>query len=235
MAYDAAHRVVVLFGGTGYGPNYQDTWTWDGSTWAKQSPVTSPDLSYGTGMAFDASTHQIVLHAFERTWTWDGTDWTSQQPGDSPTAREYAGMARERGHVLLFGGDSGIEDYHPFGDTWRWDGVNWTHLHPETHPAKRSGMGLAYDHARDQVVLFGGAVPALARYFRDTWTWDGATWTLLRPPAAPPARQSMGFVYDSAGREVVLFGGLGVVNGTIQYLSDTWTWDGTDWTRWEPP
>ena len=44
MAYDAATGTVVLFGG--YGPGVErrlgGTWTWDGSTWTKQSPAASP-------------------------------------------------------------------------------------------------------------------------------------------------------------------------------------------------
>ncbi len=36
MAYDAARRVVVLFGGYRK-PASADTWTWNGSTWSERT------------------------------------------------------------------------------------------------------------------------------------------------------------------------------------------------------
>jgi hypothetical protein len=40
MAYDAATRTVVLFGGLGAEDKpLNDTWTWDGSTWTEQAAV----------------------------------------------------------------------------------------------------------------------------------------------------------------------------------------------------
>lgn len=42
MAYDSAHRVVVLFGGStvggGVAHDFNDTWTWNGSDWTQVSP-----------------------------------------------------------------------------------------------------------------------------------------------------------------------------------------------------
>jgi hypothetical protein len=80
MAYDAATRTVVLFGGSGrYGQRFAGTWTWDGSTWAKQHPATSPPARYGASMAYHAATGTVVLFGgvdsdatgvTEDTWTW---------------------------------------------------------------------------------------------------------------------------------------------------------------------
>jgi hypothetical protein len=77
MAYDAATRNVVLFGGFAHG-NLGDTWTWDGSTWTKQHPAASPPSQGGASMAYDAATGNIVLFGgenshvryFRDTWTW---------------------------------------------------------------------------------------------------------------------------------------------------------------------
>ena len=42
MAYDPATSRLVLYGGEGQqNPALTDTWTWDGTTWAEQSPVTA--------------------------------------------------------------------------------------------------------------------------------------------------------------------------------------------------
>ena len=60
MAYDAARGQVVLFGG--YGGGFRnDTWVWDGTTWAQKSPATSPSSRYGHAMAYDAARGQVVL------------------------------------------------------------------------------------------------------------------------------------------------------------------------------
>jgi hypothetical protein len=43
MAYDAANGTVVLFGGyTSRGSDVAGTWTWDGTTWTRQTPAASP-------------------------------------------------------------------------------------------------------------------------------------------------------------------------------------------------
>ena len=50
MAYDAATGNIVLFGGfnrPSIGGELGATWTWDGSTWTKQAPDTSPSAPGG--------------------------------------------------------------------------------------------------------------------------------------------------------------------------------------------
>jgi hypothetical protein len=72
---------VVLFGGINSDglKEYGDTWTWDGSTWAKQHPATSPPTRYSASMAYHAATGTVVLFGgvdsdatgvTEDTWTW---------------------------------------------------------------------------------------------------------------------------------------------------------------------
>ena len=64
---------------------------------------------------------------------------------------------------------------------------------------------MAYDAATGNVVLFGGNNGSSA--LRDTWTWDGATWTKQAPATRPPAREFASMAYDAATGNVVLFGG----------------------------
>ena len=77
MAYDAATGTVVLFGGdVGVHHFLGDTWTWDGSTWTKQAPKTSPPARHSASMAYDAATGTVVLFGGQGgvflgdTWTW---------------------------------------------------------------------------------------------------------------------------------------------------------------------
>ena len=63
---------------------------------------------------------------------------------------------------------------------------------------------MAYDAATGTIVLFGGAA---SRLLRDTWTWDGSTWTKQAPATSPPARSAASMAYDAATGTIVLFGG----------------------------
>jgi hypothetical protein len=40
---------------------FNGTWTWDGSTWTKQAPTTSPPAEEEASMAYDAATRNVVL------------------------------------------------------------------------------------------------------------------------------------------------------------------------------
>jgi hypothetical protein len=182
MAYDAARGQAVLFGGETDTDHFGDTWTWDGTDWAKPSPAHSPSRRVFPGMAYDVASGQVVLFGGldgagryrSDTWTWDGTDWTERFPAHSPSPRYSMGMTYDaaRDQVVLFGGASRF----PFADTWTWDGTDWTERSPVHSSSPRYGMGMAYDAARSQVVLFGGNYGGSGGFLRDTWTWDGTDW-----------------------------------------------------------
>ncbi|MEM7204026.1 MAG: kelch repeat-containing protein [Planctomycetota bacterium] len=90
-----------------------------------------------------------------------------------------------------------------------------------------SAHASAYDEARGEVVVFGGA--ALGSPLTDaTWVWNGVDWRRVTPAQSPSARRDVIMAYDAARERVVLFGGVepGGVN-----RDDTWEWDGTDWTQ----
>jgi len=202
-----------------------------GSAFSLPSPRT------GASMAYDAATSLVVLfggtdgagHYFSDTWTWNGKTWKQLSPTQSPPARYGAAMtyipATQK--IMLFGGGAA----GALGDTWAWDGINWTQLTPAKSPAARFGAGIAYDAATSSAVLFGGYGD-----FSDTWTWDGINWTQLAPANAPTGRGGPGMAYDAARGNVVLFGGFGCCTafGGDIYLSDTWTWSGTNWSKQSP-
>src|SRR5207248_2070290 len=96
----------------------------------------------------------------------------------------------------------------------------------------RITAGMAYDAIRKQVVLFGGTV-ANTEYFNDTWTWDGSNWTEQTPTNSPPGRAYTSMAYDPTSLSVVLFGGCSTCFG-IPTDSDTWSWNGQDWTELQP-
>ena len=232
MAYDAVRQRVVLFGGadTGDGRRLSDTWEWDGATWTKRMPVTSPQARDSLAMAYDAARQRVVLFGgagLGDTWEWDGTTWTQRTPVTSPPARSGHAMAYDaaRRRVVLFGGaGTGL-----LSDTWEWDGAAWTQRAPVTSPSARGDHDMVYDALRQRVVLFGGAGASGER--ADTWEWDGTTWVQRTPLTSPPARRWHAMAFDAVRQRVVSFGGAAASAGL---LSDTWEWDGANWTPRTP-
>ena len=54
--------------------------------------------------------------------------------------------------------------------------------------------------------------------------------------AVPSPRAGAAMTYDGARRQVLLFGGMTRdAGGTLVYPDDLWAWNGTTWTRLEPP
>jgi hypothetical protein len=119
---------VVLFGGAELdGPLLRGTWAWNGTTWTKQAPATSPPALWGAPMAYDAATRNIVLFggagshglALRGTWAWNGATWIKQAPATSPPTRFKASMAYDAAtrNIVLFGGAGGGK---VLNDTWVW-------------------------------------------------------------------------------------------------------------------
>jgi sugar lactone lactonase YvrE len=239
MAYDAARRQVVLFGGANYAPSgitYSDTWTYDGTTWTQHS-VPFPPARFDAVMAYDAAIGQVVLFGginlagtvMNDTWAWNGTAWTQQSPSNSPQMRNGASMAYDAatGQLVLFGGRNGDQNIET--DTWTYDGTTWTQRSPTNSPPGRFYASMAYASASGQVVLFGG-LDFYNDIYGDTWTWDGTTWTQHNLANSPQPRYWAAMASDPSGK-VVLF------SGDLNYrplIGDTWVFDGTTWGQQFP-
>ncbi len=197
-----------------------DTWVFDGDTWEQRTPPLSPPATFGTEMAYDAARGEVVMFGGgfgnDRTWVWDGTVWEEKHPVMSPPGRTGHGMAydRSRQAVILYGGWSGTE----LSDTWSWNGETWTELDLQRSPGPLDGP--AVSSLRQRVVLFGGAGPD--GIHDETWKLRAGRWRQVAADPAPPPREEASLAYDSDRKEAVLFGGLGVVGGSLDYLGDTW-------------
>ncbi|MCI4339971.1 MAG: PKD domain-containing protein [Thermoplasmata archaeon] len=200
----------------------------------------APSPRDGASAAYDAKDGYLVLFGgcakplcplFD-TWKFQAGGWANltSSVGIPPTGRSAAAMAYDArdGYVVLFGGtgSAGV-----LGDTWTFQYGRWTQVAttPATAPSPRTGMGLVYDPVDSRVILYGGA-GATGAPLSDTWSFAGGVWTNLTPTigAAPPARFSAGFAFDSIDHTAILFGGSGVCGVSC---ADTWSYVGSHWSN----
>ena len=244
MAYDATHQQVVLFGGQDaitFGAGvFGDTWLWNGTTWTRQNPLSSPSPRYGAAMGYDAATGQVVLFGGEPatdnstsgladTWVWDAHDktWIPQNV-QGPPARIGGVMAYDPSskQLILFGGYTFTQR---FADTWAWNGTTWKELFPAHVPMGRAQHGMATNVARQRIVMYAGVgvVNNVLERLSDTWEWDGADWIQMFPVSKPPVVEPL-MAYDPATEEVLLYG----IDDTG--ANNTWAWDGRSWFQKMP-
>jgi hypothetical protein len=144
----------------------------------------------------------------------------------SANCRGDGGVTDAAGETdVLVDGDGATNDGGP--------AAIWQQKMPATSPSKRTAV-LAYDKARGVSVLFGGwGSGSLADggngVLGDTWEWDGTNWTQRFPARSPAARERHALAYDDATQRVVLFGG-STTGAAAATVSDTWEWDGVNWS-----
>jgi len=187
MAYDAAHRRIVLFGGysrsNGQTLRLGDTWEWDGAAWRATSSA-SPSARSGAAIAYDSRRQRIVLFggndANAETWERDRGEWLGI---DAPALGRFnSAMAYDAGarQVVRFGGvKQGVRE----SDTWLFDGRRWERATVPA-PEPRNHAAVAYDERRGVLVLFGGHDGE--RVFGDTWEWRQGRWRLISRVAPRP-------------------------------------------------
>jgi hypothetical protein len=114
----------------------------------------------------------------------------------------------------------------------------WTEIEYAGGKFTSGGTVMAWDAHRERVVLYGGYRDFDDAFYTqptdETWEFDGENWTLRDDLGVrPPARMEAAMVYDSARKQMVLFGGrLDYDYGPI-LGNDTWAYDGTAW--WPVP
>jgi hypothetical protein len=227
LAYDATRRVVVLYGGTR--DNFSNAvWLWDGQRWSTSYPAHHPRLAQDGVLVYDP-VRKVVVRPFTLadglTRLWNGQDWltTDEKSTALPVGDYGAAWDAARSQIVQFGGTGPTY----FSDqTVIWNGSTWKVVQPAHHPPARSNDRLVYDPSSRLVLLMGQGSDG-------TWTWDGSDWTELHPQHTPaPFRLASAMALDPRGR-ILLFGGNGEDDGP-QFLSDTWAWNGTDWTELHP-
>jgi hypothetical protein len=242
MVYDPGIGKLLLFGGQNYDSSgarrfLNDTWTYDGKTWKKQSPAHSPSPRSGAALAYDPAIGRLVLFGASEpvgsdTWTYDGKTWTQQRPATVPEKKDYGvlspiglSMAYDPviGKLVLVG-----------GETWTYDGTTWTKESPAANPPAWNVYPLTYDAALKRLVTYRVTTTGEATM----WTYDGTTWTGQATPAGPPVISGWSLAYDPGVSLTILFGGVkydpSQREGFGGFLNDTWAYDGRTWTMQAP-
>ena len=149
-------------------------------------------------------------------------DWKLLSPATSPPASEFNLMMAYDPAAQQMVLVQGREAAGQTAQTWTYDPAaeTWTHLLSATEPPARVHGAIAYDPRSEEVVLVGGA---FEEGTAQTWTWDGAEWTLRTPATTPPFIPTAGMTYDPDTGQMVLFTGV-----------ETWIWDDADWTQATP-
>jgi cysteine-rich repeat protein len=236
MAYDPVRHRIVLFGG--YGANYTgvkaDTWEYDGVDWTLKAPTASPPACAAAAFSFDANRGHMLLYGGKlgdgtvqtTTWDYNGTTWTSLMPAANPGPRAGARMAYDSLHnyvVLLGGGDNHL---------WTWNGSAWTDRGARTSLTNTGydQLAMTFDANRQALVIWDGNQT-------NTFEWNGTSLVSIAGTPVAPAGSSYSYVefaYDAIREQVIMFGGYGLVNGSVtDDYNVTWARSGTSWAK--PP
>jgi hypothetical protein len=234
LAFDSARGVTVFHGGDDGSFYYNDTWEFDGTTWVQvQTPTPGPFRMYhamgyfpGLGTILFGGRDGVPLND---TWLYDGVDWTQLTTATSPPAVDGAAMAYDSVRkVLVLAGGIDLDTGTPNTQIWEFDGSDWKAAPITGFPDPRVFHGMSYDEVNQKTVLFGGFVldpgpPSALLPANDTWTWDGFIWQQVPTTTAPSPRDATAMTFDAARGYTILFGG--------NDQSDTWAFDGADWTK----
>jgi hypothetical protein len=225
-------------GGAGVCPTLGDTWTFDGTSWQQQRPASSPGAAVGGVMTWDAALGKAVLVAEEpdgvQTWTWDGTAWAQVRTAHAPPAVIGAAVGYDPAarQVVLFGRAIRIVGPVPDtgdGNTYVFDGQDWAvSKSPGTLQPSARGFAVMVDDG-NHLYLFGGS-DATGQALADTWERVGGGWTSVTAAHQPPPRLE---ARGASGRgTATVYGGFASETQTnAALLSDTWVYDGRDWTQ----
>tara|TARA_R110002072_G_scaffold228234_17_gene385552 strand:- start:9760 stop:11196 length:1437 start_codon:yes stop_codon:yes gene_type:complete len=221
------------------------------AAWTQLTPGTVPTPRTGASDSSDI-TGMLMFGGnsgagrLDELWRFDpfavgGATWIDMAPtGTLPAGRQSHGAAYDvsRAVLVVFGGRTASGNGGINADTWEWDAITntWTDKTPAVPnygvntPAHLENTTMVYDFNANHCLLFGGRGNATtaAMETNETWSWDGANWTLLTPlTTSPPVRRNHAMAHDAASGLTMVWGG--IASGAA--LGDTWLWDGSDWTN----
>lgn len=177
IGFDSVRGQVILVGGLNGSELLEDTWVWNGVTWAKLSE-SGPGVRELHSLTYDELQNKTVVFGGYQsagylgdTWELGGLNWESTNVS-GPTARIESPFTYEPKlqKSVLFGGITQEGQY--LADTWTWNGEVWEQLQLSA-PSARRGAAATYDTQLPGIILFGGTDESGA-IFNDTWLFSVA-------------------------------------------------------------
>ncbi|HSN67785.1 MAG TPA: hypothetical protein VLV48_00980, partial [Thermoanaerobaculia bacterium] len=216
---------VVLYGGacvTGLVPGV--TWEWDGTNWKAVEGGGSAGRVFGHAMAYDQARGESILFGgtdidvgteVNFTYKYRASKWQGAFTVYSPGPRSLFGFTTdpENDAVWLYGGVRGSHDL------WKYAFGQWTQVFAADQPANCSYPLTVWDTDRKTMVMV--CADASVKEF------DGTKWKVHAIDDKRPSTSiQASLVYDPTLKKTIIYGGY---DGN--YLNETWTWDGTKWTK----
>jgi hypothetical protein len=240
LVFDAARKVVVMYGGSdvpdsaaaGRGGDANtmtfaaDTWTWDGSDWSQQRPAHHPVL-LAPDITYDHARNEVLLLGFGQTgmetWTYDGSDWAQHQPAQAeptpPRIQGWLSFDPASKTVVTFGGfNAGGADVTAL---WAWDGQTWRRTPAVMPPVYRLGSIMAPELELGSMLLYDSERPDTPS---SAWRWDGVTFQRLQP-SHQPHLLALALAADVSRHRLLLFGWT-----WPDRQFQVWSWSGGDWS-----
>ena len=213
---------LLLVGGIGAdGARITGTWSWDGKQWTQlnirsegiQAAFLDPQLNRVLAL-------QLAGQSLSTT-SWSGA-WGSLNSAHAPPpmvfGSGYAVFNPNTNTALYCGIHEGLATQSPGLEVWIWNGNDWL-LQGGSAPFKRDRYALAYDPVTKADLLFGGEPGGgPTPLFGDTWSWNGSSWTQLKP-AHRPATGAAYATFDEQLNALVL----------LDWEGNLWSWTGSDW------
>jgi hypothetical protein len=220
-----------------------DLWEWSGVNWSLVSAVNPPGVRSDVIAVFDEARSKAFYWGglYQDTWVYDAQGWSV---ADRPlSAFLFDATFDERSGAPLAIAAVGAPGLGTIGLR----NGRWAQLPVPLLQVQNASPSLVYHEALRRVVMLGVGSQA-----NETWLWDGSGWAQATHLGGPvPARRRSGVAYDRARGRVVLFGGsapndlaetweletilFGGGGTTFQQLSETWEWDGVNWSQLSPP
>ena len=190
MAWDPAHKQMVLLTRSGVISNPARTWVWSGTHWTQPAGSALPAAASYSPMWFDPVTRSLLAvgccvgpppstGAANTTWRWNGASWTLlPTPANPPLNGSTMALDPAIGRLVVCAcGTPPVRGSALFA----WDGSDWTAL-PAGAPPVEGGTAIT-DYDRHQLLLFGiprsATLPVHSPV--QVWSLTGSTWGRLGP------------------------------------------------------
>ena len=227
-------RVILFGGEAEVTPGKLDlsaeTWSWDGVNWTRLRPATAPVARAGARMIWNPDRARLVLFGgigppgtdlgadstgdpgvtrqyLGDSWEFDGSNWTRRTGGPRPNPRLRFAYTFDPilGAEVLYGGQGYYKPEAKPQDTWLFRSGTWSLAVPQTgtHPTAHLDTSTAFVPSLGATINIGGTAPSFA-VLNETWQYDAAGWTRLRPTSSPPAMSAGEGAADPRGGMLIL-------------------------------